>query len=109
MGGEVVKFEIVTSAVRVRDQRYLRTRLVLERNGLGSENGVLGGRQLDRNRLLTYGPVAIYAMVITCVDPSENTGAITRGQETLSMPSTNDAFMSLTCTRVVSVVRMVEN
>jgi hypothetical protein len=39
---------------------------------------------------------AVYAMATSCVGPWDDAGRMVRGQETLSMPSANDAFMSLT-------------
>jgi hypothetical protein len=38
----------------------------------------------------------VYAMATSCVGPWDGTERTVRGQETLSMPSANDAFMSLT-------------
>jgi hypothetical protein len=39
---------------------------------------------------------AVYAMITSCVGPWDGAGRTVRGQETLSMPSANVAFMSLT-------------
>jgi hypothetical protein len=51
---------------------------------------------MEEEEKMTQVPWVVYAMAITCVSPCDGAGRMVRGQETMSMPSASDAFMSLT-------------
>jgi hypothetical protein len=58
-------------------------------------SSLLGGAAMEEGEGID-NDWAVYAMATSCVGPWDGTGRTVRGQETLSMPSANDAFMSLT-------------